>query len=112
MTRRRYVTIPYVLSLGPCDGWDKKRLLKVSGGRKRLSPWAVLRLEAAPEDKLWLLLREDFLSPRSLRLFAADCAEHVLHFFEKERPSDGRPRRAVEAARATSYARLPPANGN
>jgi hypothetical protein len=38
-----------------------------------------------------------------LRLFAADCAEHVLHIYEKEYPSDDRPRKAIEAAR--KYAR-------
>jgi len=37
---------------------------------------------------------------RSLALWAADCAEHVLPCFEKEFPEDGRPRKAVEAARA------------
>ncbi len=36
----------------------------------------------------------------SARLFAADCAEHVLPLFEREYPTDNRPRRAIEAARA------------
>src|SRR5690606_6469124 len=35
-----------------------------------------------------------------LALWAADCAEHVLHFFEEVRPDDERPRRAIELARA------------
>ena len=35
-----------------------------------------------------------------LRLFAADCAEHVLPIYEAAYPGDGRPRRAIEAARA------------
>ena len=35
-----------------------------------------------------------------LAVWAADCAEHVLHLFEQERPDDGRPRRAIEHARA------------
>ncbi len=35
-----------------------------------------------------------------LALWAAACAEHVLHFFESAKPSDPRPRRAIEAARA------------
>jgi len=35
-----------------------------------------------------------------LALWAADCAEHVLPFFEKEYPEDDRPRKAIEAARA------------
>lgn len=37
---------------------------------------------------------------RLLAAWAADCAEHVLHLFEQARPEDGRPRRAVEQARA------------
>jgi len=35
-----------------------------------------------------------------LALWAADCAEHVLHLFEEERPDDDRPRVAIEAGRA------------
>lgn len=34
-----------------------------------------------------------------LVLWAADCAEHILDLFETERPSDPRPRQAIEAAR-------------
>jgi hypothetical protein len=33
------------------------------------------------------------------RLFACDCAEHVLPIFEKECPEDKRPRQAIETAR-------------
>ena len=35
-----------------------------------------------------------------LALWAAACAEHVLHLFESVQPSDPRPRRAIEQARA------------
>jgi hypothetical protein len=35
-----------------------------------------------------------------LAVWAADCAEHVLHYFEDVRPGDERPRRAIESARA------------
>jgi len=35
-----------------------------------------------------------------LALWAAACAEHVLHFFESATPSDSRPRHAIEQARA------------
>jgi hypothetical protein len=37
---------------------------------------------------------------RSLALWAADCAEHVLGLFERAQPDDPRPREAIEAARA------------
>jgi hypothetical protein len=35
-----------------------------------------------------------------LAVWAADCAEHVLHYFEQAQPDDERPRRAIELARA------------
>jgi hypothetical protein len=35
-----------------------------------------------------------------LALWAAACAEHVLYLFESAKPSDPRPRRAIEQARA------------
>ena len=37
---------------------------------------------------------------RLLAVWAADCAQHVLHFFEQAQPSDDRPRRAIEQAHA------------
>ena len=37
---------------------------------------------------------------RLLAVWAADCAQHVLHFFEQAQPGDDRPRRAIEQARA------------
>jgi hypothetical protein len=37
---------------------------------------------------------------RLLALWAAACAAHVLHHFEKVRPDDGRPRAAIDAAHA------------
>src|SRR5205807_8972454 len=37
---------------------------------------------------------------RLLALWAAACAEHVLHLFESVQPSDPRPRRAIELTRA------------
>lgn len=37
---------------------------------------------------------------RLLATWAADCAEHVLDYFEAQHPDDERPRRAIEQARA------------
>jgi len=41
-----------------------------------------------------------------LALWAAACAEHVLHLFESVRPDDPRPRQAIEAARAWTRGEL------
>lgn len=35
-----------------------------------------------------------------LAIWAADCAQHVLHFFENIQPNDDRPRQAIELTRA------------
>src|SRR3982751_3581098 len=37
---------------------------------------------------------------RLLAIWAASCAEHVLHLFESARPEDPRPREAIEHAHA------------
>ncbi len=37
---------------------------------------------------------------RLLAVWAADCAEHVLHHFERARLGDDRPRRAIELGRS------------
>jgi len=37
---------------------------------------------------------------RTLVLWATDCAEHVLSYFEEKYPKENRPRKAIEAGRA------------
>jgi hypothetical protein len=44
---------------------------------------------------------------RLLAIWAADCAEHVLTFFEGMYPEDDRPRKAIEAVRAWERGDLP-----
>jgi len=41
-----------------------------------------------------------------LALWAAECAEHVLHLFEAEQPLDSRPRDAIAAARSWARGEL------
>jgi hypothetical protein len=50
-------------------------------------------------------LRDD--DHQLLALWAADCAEHVLHHFELARPKDDRPRRAIELGRAWARGEIP-----
>jgi hypothetical protein len=60
-------------------------------------------LPAVRDPRLVTIRRGGSLSDtdhRRLALWAARCAEHVLHLFEDEQPSDTRPRDAIEAARA------------
>jgi len=46
------------------------------------------------------------LSDKALRLFAADCAAHVLPIYESRYPTDERPRLAIEAARKYANGRM------
>lgn len=41
-----------------------------------------------------------------LAVWAADCAQHVLHLFEEIQPHDDRPRRAIELARAWTRGKI------
>ena len=67
------------------------------------SLYSLLTLES-PER--WVQLENDNMGKWIGReasdwlLFGADCAEHVLPYFEKVHPTDKRPRRAIAAARA------------
>ncbi len=45
------------------------------------------------------LLRRLRWDERTARLFACDCAEHVLHLYERAYPGDQRPCQAIEVAR-------------
>lgn len=49
--------------------------------------------------KARIVRRVEAWDERTARLFAADCAAHVLPIWEAERPDDDRPRRAIETAR-------------
>ena len=46
-----------------------------------------------------LLCKVEAWNEKTVRLFAADCAERVLPFYEKDYPDDNRPRKAIQAAR-------------
>ncbi len=58
-----------------------KKVKKISGAIKQKKP------KFNKEDQ------------KQLALWAADCARHVLSYFEKEYPKDDRPRRAIEVLR-------------
>ena len=94
------VTIYDVLSWGPCSRYNRDVLTEIFGRKKKLTAIDILGLKKVPAaDRIWAIARDVFLDDCSLRLYAADCAEHVLKFFEEERPEDKRPREAIEAAR-------------
>ena len=54
-----------------------------------------------------LLEKLDTWTDRTARLFAADCAERVLHIYERDYPNDSRVRNAIEIARKFANGELP-----
>ena len=56
--------------------------------------------------KARLIRKLETWTDQAARLFACDCAEHVLHLFEEHNPDNPRPHRAIETARryALGYA--------
>jgi hypothetical protein len=53
-----------------------------------------------------LIRKVDTWNDKTLRLFAADCAEHVLGLYESKYPNDNRPRNAIQAARDFANGRI------
>jgi len=47
-----------------------------------------------------------------IRVFACDCADHVLHFFEDKYPNDKRPREAIGAGRKFAKGEITAAAGD
>jgi len=54
----------------------------------------------------WLEKQVDTWNEKTARLFAADCAEHVLHLFESRYPDDKRPRNVIGATRDYAHGRI------
>ena len=83
-----------------CDG--EKQLLEWIGPVICKAEYEGERLDA--DDKIGVrrartIHKIDNWNERTARLFACDCAEHVLHLFEDEYPDDKRVRLAIETAR-------------
>jgi hypothetical protein len=92
------ITYDKILSFDPCHSPEK--CLEMMKGVKEYSLMDFLDLDSVTaEDKLWVVLREDFIDDAILHEFACRCVEAVLPLFEKEFPDDKRPRNAIAAKR-------------
>jgi hypothetical protein len=93
-------TLNKIKAHSPCeDGWNKllNHLNKTQSDDEPLSIATILQSNGI-RDAVWALCAVEG-KDKEIRLFAADCAESVLHIFEKQYPNDGRPRKAIQAAR-------------
>ena len=94
------VTYEQFLDFDPCwlDDEEKAAQLKEIGSRKeKWSAVDVLQLvEVSVDDRMWSVLREDFLPANLLHEYACRCADYALSKIDNPDP---RSIRAVEAKR-------------
>jgi hypothetical protein len=93
-------TLNKIKAHSPCEnGWDKllNHLGKTKADDEPLSIATIIQSNGT-KDAVWALCAVEG-KDKEIRLFAADCAESVLHIYEKRYPNDDRPRKAIQAAR-------------
>jgi hypothetical protein len=93
-------TLNKIEAHSPCsDGWNKllNHLGKTQADDEPLSIATIIQSNGI-RDAVWALRAVEG-KDKEIRLFAADCAESVLHIYEKQYPNDDRPRKAIQAAR-------------
>lgn len=78
------VTIEQFMTFNPC--YDEKRIKRIAGRKKNWTALDVLVLDIPAQDKLWAVLREEFIDAPILHDFACLCAEEALKLIEKPDP--------------------------
>ena len=94
------VTVEQFKSFRPCwleTAEGRKRFARISAIRNEWTALEVLNLPYVPaQDKLWSVLREEFIDAPVLHEYACRCAEYALTFV---REPDSRSIAAIEAKR-------------
>jgi hypothetical protein len=93
-------TLNKIKAHSPCKNvWDKllNHLGKTQADDEPLSIATIIQSNGI-KDAVWALCAVE-VKEKEIRLFAADCAESVLHIYEEQYPNDDRPRKAIQAAR-------------
>jgi hypothetical protein len=90
------VTIEQFLKLNPC--YSEKEIREIAGEKNEWTALDVLNLkQVPPDDRLWAVLREEFIEAPILHEFACRCAERALYKIENPDP---RLTKTIEAKRA------------
>ena len=95
----KYITPELILSWGPCDKYGRAAITKLFGRRKRATVEDILRAPVPVEDAFWVVLREELISAKALRLFAVACANRAL---QRERKAGREPDQRLWDAVKTS----------
>ena len=81
------VTVEQFMTFNPCSKYDENTIKKIAGRKKRWSALDVLKLDFIPaQDRLWAVLREEFIDVPILHEFACRCAEGVLKQMDNPDP--------------------------
>ena len=96
------MTVDGIMNLGPCDEYTRERMEELRktqcGRRKNITMKDILTSEVPPEDKLWLVLRNEFLTDAELQEIAIWCWEKIARpIWEKHYPDDKSPHNAIRA---------------
>jgi len=94
------VTVDDIMAQRQCEDYPQERVEALFAGRDSMNAVEIAGLPIPFVDALWVITICGILPNSLLRVFACDCAERVLHLYEKQHPGDNRPRRAIEVARA------------
>jgi len=102
-----YTTLKQIRQHKPCGikrgsniGYDKLRTTLGKGyGDNTPIAFSTIIESNGLDDALWCIRSVCPEHDKEARLFASDCAESVLHIYEKDYPNDNRPREAIKAAR-------------
>ena len=71
------VTVDQFLTFGPC--WGEELVREFAGDKNEWTALDVLKAEGvSAEDKMWAVLREEFIDAPILHEFACRCAENAL----------------------------------
>ena len=114
MRTLKRITLNRVLSLNLCK--TREELLDLSNGRKWLTPVEICDIAVdlpnegvnpiSPGDIFQLFRDLPVLSDSAWRLFACDCAEHVLELFVDRFPEDPEPRQCIESSRLYAVGKI------
>ena len=100
MAKDKLITVEKIMAWGPRRNYTEDVVRKLFGRRNAVTAIDVLRSKIPQADRLWVVLREELLGLRQLRLFACKCADRSLKCETKAgREPDARSVAAVVMAR-------------
>lgn len=91
------ITVQQVLDWGPCGTYTDGLVEDLFAGRKTLTGLDILDLDIPQADKLWVLLRKEFIGELQLDILACTFAGRAADMFEALNSGNNRIRHAIDA---------------